>query len=268
MSEIMTERHGAVALIRFNRPEQYNTFNATMLEGLSDFYRECDADDAVRAVVLTGNGPAFCAGADLSDASSFSADQSEGFSSCPLTFQAWDLRKPVIAACNGHAIGVGMGIASQCDLRFVAEEGKYGFMQARRGVLPDFAVHYSLPRLIGLERALDLLMSGRRLSGQEVRDMGLASEVLPADRVLERAMEKAEIFASQSSPLVMAMVKRLTWQSQDLSRDAVVAKETQLLLDTMKHGDAVEGGMAFVERRQPDWKTAVPRDWDDSLWSD
>ena len=268
MADILTERHGAVALIRFNRPEQYNTFNAGMLEGLSEFYRECDADDSVRAVVLTGNGPAFCAGADLSDDSSFSAEQGDAFSSCPLSFQAWDVRKPVIAACHGHAIGVGMGIASQCDLRIFAEQGKYGFMQAQRGVLPDFAVHYSLPRLIGLERALDLLMSGRRMSGREVFELGLASQVLPADQVLDAAMEKAQGFADSSSPLVAAMVKRLTWQSQDLSREAVVAKETQLLLETMQHGDAMEGGMAFVERRQPQWKTAVPRDWNDSLWND
>ncbi len=263
--DITFELSDGVGVITFNRPDSLNTLSAAMISGLSELYRRCDADDAVRAVVVTGAGRAFCAGADLSSGGDSFSEQGADFSSCPLSFQAWDLRKPVIAACNGHAIGVGLGIASQCDLRVFAEEGKYSFRQVRLGVVADFAAHHTLPRLVGLEHALDLLLSGRTLSGAEALELGLASRAVPAGEVLEVALALARDMATHSSPLAMALSKRLLWRGADSSLAEMMQRETRALAHCMGRPDAVEGGMAFLERRDPLWSSSVSGDWLEDL---
>ena len=169
-----------VAVITFNRPEAMTVCTAEMLDELGDAYQRCDADDAVRAVVVTGAGKAFCAGMDMSGGGdTFDSHDDVEFTSCPLSMQAWEVRKPVIAACNGHAVGVGLGIAAQCDMRVFAAEGKYGFVQNRRGVVADFAIEQALPRLIGFERAFEMIVGGIRHNGEEAGQRGLASRVVP-----------------------------------------------------------------------------------------
>jgi enoyl-CoA hydratase/carnithine racemase len=189
--EVLLEVEDGIGLITLNRPEAKNTLSAGMMDGLGAAYQRCDSDDAIRVVVITGAGDAFCAGADMSGGGdTFDGEgKAMDFSSCPLSFQAWDIRKPVIAACNGHAVGVGLGIALQADMRILAQDGKYGFLQNRRGVVADFAAEYLLPRLVGVERAFELLVRAPRLSGTEAMEWGLASRALPADQVLEAAME-------------------------------------------------------------------------------
>ena len=264
--DISLELQDGVGVITFNRPDALNTFTAGMMEGLGDAYRQCDADDAVKVVVVTGAGKAFCAGADMSGGGeTFDALEDMDFSSCPLSFQAWDVRKPVIAACNGHAVGVGLGIATQCDMRVVAEEGKYGFLQNRRGVVADFAVEHTLPRLVGFERAFEMLVRAVRLSGTEACEWGLASRVVPADEVLPVAMDIARDMAVNCSPLVMGLHKKLLWRGHDMDRDAFVELETKALHYTMGRADAVEGGMAYFERRQPKWSSSVSREWPEWL---
>ena len=255
-----------IGLITLNRPDEMNTFNAGIREGLGEAYRHCDDNNAVRVIVLTGAGRAFCAGADLSgDGDTFGAGDEMDFSSCPLSVQAWDLRKPVIAAVNGHALGVGLGMAMQADLRVFAEEGKYGFLQNRRGALVDFGMEYLLPRLIGFERAFELIVRAQKLTGPEAAAWGLASRVVPANKVLDLALEIARDMAVNCSPLVMGMHKRLLWQGLDMQREALVAWETRVLHDTLARPDAMEGGMAFFEKRNPLWTTSVPRDWPSQL---
>ncbi|MGI9293344.1 MAG: enoyl-CoA hydratase-related protein [Pseudomonadales bacterium] len=262
--EIMFEVDNGVALISLNRPDQLNSVNGAMLQGLGDAYRRCDEDDEVRVVVVTGAGKAFCAGADLSQAgATFDQQEDMSFSSCPLSMQAYEVRKPVIAACNGHAIGVGLGIAVQCDTRILAEEGKYGFLQSRRGVIADFTIHHLLPRMIGLENALELILSGRRLTGTEAKEKGLAGRVLPADEVLPAALELACDIATNCSPLVVGMAKNMIWQGMEQSIDDMEQLETRLLHYSMGRPDAIEGGMAFFEKRTPEWKSSVSNDWPD-----
>lgn len=251
-----------IGLITLNRPEALNTFNAAIQDGLGEAYRCCDEDDAVRVVVLTGAGKAFCAGADLSGGGDmFGNGGNMDFSSCPLGVQAWDLRKPVVAAVNGHALGVGLGIAMQADIRVLAEEGKYGFLQNRRGALVDFAMEYLLPRLVGFERAFELIVRAQKLSGREAVEWGLASRVVPAADVLEVALEIARDMATNCSPLVMGMHKRLLWKGLDMKRNELVEWETRALHDTLVRPDAVEGGMAWFEKRSPQWTSSLSRDW-------
>ncbi len=268
MSEaIKLEVTEGVAVITFNRPEALNTFTTDMMDGLGDAYQRCDNDDDIRVVVLTGAGKAFCAGADLSSGGdSFDANQIDmEFSSCPLSFQAWDVRKPVIAACNGHAVGVGLGIALQADMRVFASEGKYGFLQNRRGVVADFAAAHVLPRVVGMERAFELLVRASRITGDEAVAWGLASRSVAADQVLDTALEIARDMAVNCSPLVMGLHKKMLWQSQDMSLPEMIDYETKLLHHSMRLPDAVEGGMAFFEKRDPQWQASVSKDWPTNL---
>jgi enoyl-CoA hydratase/carnithine racemase len=233
-----------------------------MIAELGEHYRACDADPSVRVVVLTGSGTAFCAGADMRDTEVFvAAEAAPPVSSCPLPFQAWDLRKPVIAACNGHAIGIGLGIALQCDMRVFALEGKYGVLQNRRGVVADFGVEYLLPRITGLERAFELLVRGIRLDGAEARDWGLCSRAVPAVEVLPLALGIAADMAKNCSPLVMGMHKRLLLKGLDQARADLVELETRALAFSMRAPDAREGGEAWAAKRSPQWQDLREDDW-------
>jgi enoyl-CoA hydratase/carnithine racemase len=265
MSELRFELEDGVALITFDRPARLNVLTPAMIGELGALYRRCDADPVVKAVVLTGSGSAFCAGADLARGDTFAAAAGEAVSSCPLSMQAWEVRKPVIAACNGHAIGIGLGIAIQCDLRVLALEGKYGFLQNRRGVVADFAAEYLLPRLVGFERAFELLVRGERLDGAAAREWGLAARALPAADVLPAALGIARDMAANCSPLVMGMHKRLLWRGLDSARDAFVALETRALGHSMRQPDALEGGMAYAEKRSPRWQAFSEAAWPDFL---
>ena len=265
-NDILFEVTDGVALITFNRPDALNTFTNGMMEGLGEAYRRCDEDDEVRVVVVTGSGKAFCAGAELSaQGDTFNTGGEMNFSSCPLGFQAWDVRKPVIAACSGHAVGVGLGIAAQCDLRIFAEETKYGFLQNGRGVVADFAIGYVLPRLIGFERAFEMIVRAERLTGKQAADWGLASRVLPANQVLPAALDIARDMAVNCAPLAMALHKRLMSQGLDQSLQQFIASETKALHHSIGGPDAVEGGMAYFERREPRWQSSVTKDWLDDF---
>lgn len=251
-----------VAVITLNRPAVMNAFSGRMGEELSDAYRRCDRDDDIRVVVVTGAGNAFCAGADMTQGSqTFAAVDPEHFSACPLTVTPWEVRKPVIAAVNGHAVGLGLSLALQADLRVLAAEGKYGFLQVRRGVTADAFIHWTLPRLIGLEKAMDLLMTGRRIGGEEALQLGLASRCVPAAEVLATALAWAQEIARHCSPLAVGLTKDLLQQSLGLSREELGALETRHLLHTMGRPDALEGGMAYVEKREPRWQSRVDADW-------
>ena len=251
-----------IALVELNRPAQRNTFSGRMGVELAHAYRRCDEDDAVRVVILTGRGDAFCAGADLSAGEeTFAKQDAAGFSAAAVAVPAWAVRKPVIAAMNGHAIGLGLTLALQCDLRLVAQEGQYGIVQVRRGVMPDAYSHWTLPRLVGMERAAELLLTGRKIGGAEAAAMGLASRCLPGAQVLEAARAIAREIVANTAPLSVAVTKRLLWESPGLSPAEVGHRETELHHHLMGRADAMEGVMAWLERRPPRWSSSVARDW-------
>lgn len=265
--ELTLEVDDGIALITLNRPEAYNSLSMAIIEGLGEAYRRCDEDDAIRVAVVTGAGKVFCTGADMSaGASTFDGGaQTVEIDSCPLSMQAWEVRKPVIAACNGHAVGAGLGVAVQADMRVFANEGKYGFLQSRRGVMTDFAMEYVLPRLVGFERAFELLVRAPRLSGEEAVAWGLAGRSVPAEQVLETALDIARDIAINCAPLPVGMHKALLWRGLDMSLGELAEVESQALNYTMSQADAVEGGMAYFERRSPNWSGAVSSQWPDWL---
>jgi len=262
--DILFETFDGIAVITLNRPEVLNAFSGRMGEEWGDAYQTCNADDAIRAVVVTGAGRAFCAGADMTAGEeTFAEPKSPDFSACPVVPPAWEVRKPVIAALNGHAIGIGLTLALHCDLRFVADEGKYGILQVRRGVMPDAGAHWTLPRLVGTERAADLLLTGRKIGGQEAAAMGLASRSLPGSDVLPTALEVARAIATQTAPLSVAISKKLLWESPGLTLAQVVRRETELHHHLMGKADALEGALAYVEKRDPKFTLSATRDFPD-----
>ena len=256
------ELEEGVATLTLQRPEHDNAFSHEMGVGLSAAYRRCDEDDAVRAVVLTGAGRSFCVGADMSaGADTFARQDAGDFSAAAIDPPAFALRKPVIAAVNGHAIGLGLTLALQCDIRIVARDAKYGVLQVRRGVMPDAYAHFTLPKIAGFARAADLLLTGRKIRGEEAVELGLASRCLPAEEVLPAAREIARDIAENTAPLSVAVTKRLLWESGGLSAAEVERKETALHHHLMGREDAIEGVMAYLERRKPAWKLSATKDW-------
>ncbi len=260
--DIRFELNEGIAVITLHRPEQMNSFSGKMGEELGDAYRRCDQDDDIRVAILTGAGVAFCAGADMTaGAETFASQEISNFSASPVSPKAWEVRKPIIAALNGHAVGLGLTLALQCDMRICANEGKYGVLQVRRGVMPDAHCHWTLPRLVGTERAASLLLTGRKIQGPEAEAMGLVLKSVPAADVLETAMEIARDIATNTAPLSVAITKKLLWESTGLSAAEVERAETDLHHHLMGASDAIEGPVAYLERRKPQWKLTVSKDW-------
>jgi enoyl-CoA hydratase/carnithine racemase len=254
----VTER---VAVITLDRPEVRNAFNGAMGRELAEAYRRCDADDGVGAVVVTGAPPAFCAGADLSEGSdTFRPRDPDGFSAAATTMPAWDVGKLVAAAVNGHALGVGLTLALQCDIRLFASDASYGVVQVRRGMMGDGYSHWTLPRLAGLSAAADILLTGRTFDGHEAQRLGICSRTLPNDQVLPAAMELARDVAEHAAPLSVAVSKRLLWESWERSADQVEAAETEDHHFLMARPDAREGVEAFLQHRSPRWTGSVAKE--------
>jgi enoyl-CoA hydratase/carnithine racemase len=256
-----------VATITLNRPDRMNAWNEQLAAELSEALVAANQDDAVRAVVVTGTGKAFCAGADIArGGGTWAGPRAQGPSErdAPraarpkLTFP-WQIDKPVIAAINGHAVGVGITYAMLCDVRFVAEDAKIQFAFVRRGIIPELAAHSIVPRVIGFSRAADLLMSGRMIHGKEAAELGLASKALAADAVLKAAHEHAREYAS-AAPVSVAICKRLLWEGLSLSVPEMRKREDPLFAWSGRQADAREGVVSFLEKRAPAWTLSVNKD--------
>ncbi len=250
---LQTETADGVVTITLNRPRLRNAVGDGMRSELADAYRRCDRDDAIRAIVLTGAPPAFCAGADLSSGEDTFTRPDQGFSAAGIDVPAWSLSKPVIAAVNGHALGLGLTLALQCDIRIFASDATYGVVQVRRGVIGDAYSHWVLPRMVGIAKAAEILLTGATFDGRRAVELGLGSRVLPAEDVLPAALEVARDIATNTAPMSVAASKRLLWDSFDLDRAEVGERETAVHLAVMDHDDAREGVRAFIAKRAPRW---------------
>ena len=250
-------------MLTLSRPERRNAYTAEMGRLLRRAYRDCDDDDAIRAIVVTGAGDVFCAGADFTPGTATFDTPDGDFTSSPIDPAAFELRTPVIAAVNGHAIGIGFTIALQADIRIVAADAKYAVAQSRRGVLADCVAHWTVVHLAGVATAADILLTGRQFDGAEAVRLGLAGEALPADRVLPRALEIARDIAVNVAPMSAALSKRLLWDTaaHAYTPRQVAALETEAHRRVMGTADAREGVAAFLERRPPQWTASVSRDW-------
>ncbi|MBW1783245.1 MAG: enoyl-CoA hydratase/isomerase family protein [Deltaproteobacteria bacterium] len=266
---ILFEIQHRIATITLNRPEHLNAWNAVMSAELGHAMLSCDQDDEIRAVVVTGAGRAFCAGSDLSSGDkafdNFAKEKENIQREKEIQYEGyagpfpWQIRKPVFAAINGHAIGVGITYPMTCDVRIVAENAKVQFAFVRRGVLPELWSHKIVPQIAGLSNAADLLLTGRMISGRELAELGLASAALPAENVLEATLERAKEVL-KAAPVSVAISKRLLWRGLTASFAELGAVESAMFTWTSSHADAQEGVASFLEKREPDWKLRVVKD--------
>jgi len=261
---ILYDVDDAVAVVTLNRPEKLNAMTALMGAEMADAMAEADADDGVRAVVMTGAGRAFCAGADLGSGDEFAGGWGEVGRKL-RTLMPMQVRKPVIAAINGPAVGAGLTWPLQADIRYVASDAKLAFAFVRRGVLPELASHVILPRLAGLSRASELLLSGRTFLGDEAVEYGVATKALPKDEVLPAAMDLARDIAVNAAPLPVAIAKKLIWEGMGIDLDDWRRKEGKLFTLTTRHPDAREGTVAFFEKRAPEWTGSASKEYPEDL---
>lgn len=279
-----TSRHGAVMLLTLNRPEQLNTFNATMMAELLVAFDEADADDAVRAVVVTGAGRAFCAGADLSqgartfdyenrpdrasrhgprraDGSIDWAHEAVRDGGGRVTLRIFDCLKPVIAAINGPAVGIGATMLLPMDIRLAADNARIGFVFARRGVTPEACSSWFLPRLVGVSQALEWTMSGRvfpaseALQGRLVRSLHAPADLLPA------ALALAHEIADNAAPVSVALTRQMMWRMLGADHPMEAHKlDSRALYARGAMADAREGITAFLEKRPAAFANRVSAD--------
>src|SRR5437764_1673312 len=276
-SEIVLDVSDGVATVTLNRPERLNAYTPTMARELHEAFAVCDADDAVRAIVVTGAGRGFCAGADLArgGAAFDRAAETEYERAAPAdepwrkprrAVAAWDVRKPIIAAINGAAVGVGATLPMQWDIRIAAESARIGFVFVRRGVVPEALSTWTLPRLVGMSRAAELLLTGRMLSAREALEWGLVSRVVPDAELVSAARALGAEIARETAPVSVAITKWMLWhmaaevdlaRADDLDARAFWWSGTQ--------PDAREGVRAFLEKRAPRWSMRPSADMPDFL---
>ncbi|MBN2028228.1 MAG: enoyl-CoA hydratase/isomerase family protein [Actinobacteria bacterium] len=269
--EILVEKAEHIATITLNRPEKLNTYTMTMGAELLAALEECDNDPDIRVMVLTGAGKAFCAGMDMSGDTSTPPEAGEGDGGMPeaaaSTVKAiFSLRKPVIVAYNGAAVGMGVTMTLPFDIRIAAEGARLGMVFVRRGLIPELASPWLLPRIVGISRAAELMYTGRMLSAREALDFGLVSRVVPDDDLMPAAMELAREIAVNCSPINVALTKRMLYDFLAESDVEKVEKANhELLAWTMTQPDVVEGVMAYMQKRPPDWPLKVPDDLPDDM---
>jgi enoyl-CoA hydratase/carnithine racemase len=259
LETVLYSVESGVALVTLNRPEAMNAWTPRLSDDLMLACGAADADDSVRVMVITGAGRAFCAGADLSAGESGFVG---GTGSAEEGPRLWpnQVRKPVIAAINGHAIGVGITYPMLCDIRIVAEHAKIQYAMVRRGVIPELGSHVLLPRVIGFAKAAELMLTGRQFLGSEAAELGLATRAVSADRVLSEAMSIARDIVANVAPVSAALAKKLMWSGLNTSVEDMLAVESSLLPGLAAMPDAGEGVRAFFEKRPPQWQGRVSSD--------
>jgi enoyl-CoA hydratase/carnithine racemase len=272
-----------ILTITLNRPEKLNAFNATMQQELIEAFDKADADDNVRVVIVTGAGRAFCAGADLSSgANTFDRDARRGpvrrlangavdysdpqtrDGGGQLTLRIFKCLKPVIAAVNGAAVGIGVTMQLAMDVRIASEQARFGFVFSQRGIVPEAASSWFLPRIVGISQALEWCFTGRVFPAQEALAGRLVSKVVPADELLPAARLIAREIATKTAPVSVALIRQMMWRMLGADDPMEAHKVDSRGIYTRGRSDDVrEGVVAFLEKRPADFKNKVSADMPD-----
>ena len=275
-TQILYDVADGIATITLHRPAKMNAFTRTMMDELIAAFDLSDADDAVRAVIVTGHGDrAFCAGADLTPDSGgqiFSSPGSEADLSSDevrdgggrLTLRIFDSQKPVIAACNGAAVGVGATMQLAMDIRLAADTARYGFVFARRGIVPEACSSWFLPRLVGIQQALEWCYTGRIFGAAEALAGGLVRSVHPQAELMPAARSLAREIADNTSAVAVAMTRAMLWRNSAQDHPMAAHKiDSRAIYRLSKCADAVEGVQSFLEKRPPAFPGKVSADMPD-----
>jgi enoyl-CoA hydratase/carnithine racemase len=263
--QITSELGDRVLTITLNRPERLNAWTATMGRELMEAFDRADADDEVRAIIVTGAGRGFCAGADLAsggetfdyrargDAQALPRDNGGEF-----TLRIFDSTKPVIAAINGPAVGVGATMTLPMDIRLAAEDARVGFVFTRRGIVPEACSSWFLPRVVGISRAMEWVATGRVFSAQEALEGGLVRSLHPAGELLEAANAIASEIAQSTAPVSVALARRMMWRMLGAEHPMLAHRaDSRGMFSRGQSADAVEGVTAFLEKRPADFPDRV-----------
>jgi enoyl-CoA hydratase/carnithine racemase len=256
-SEILYDVTDHIATITLHRPEKLNAFTGNMMHELLEVFDEVDADDDVRAVIMTGSGRAFCAGADLSAGGDTFATKESGGSGRVhrdgggrVSLRIFDLKKPIIAAINGPAVGVGITMTLPMDIRVVADTAKIGFVFARRGIVPEACSSWFLPRLVGISQAMEWVATGRIFPAQEAVMHGLARSAHAPDELLSAAWILATEIAANTSAVSVAMARQLMWRMLGASHPMEAHRADSAAMAALgRSADAGEGVTSFLEKR-------------------
>lgn len=272
-----------VLTITLNRPDKLNAFNRVMMEELIRAFDLADADDAVRAVIVTGAGRAFCAGADLSQgAKTFDyaargdrpgveaatqgsavdwADESVRDGGGRVTLRIFNCLKPVIAAINGPAVGIGATMLLPMDIRLASDSARVGFVFNRRGITPEACSSFFLPRIVGISRALEWTYSGRVFDAAEALAGGLVRQVLPADQLLPAAQAIGQEIALNAAPVSIALTRQMMWRMLGAAHPMEAHRvDSRAIFSRGASPDAKEGVMAFLEKRPAQFTGRVSAD--------
>jgi enoyl-CoA hydratase/carnithine racemase len=268
--EILYGVSGAVAEIRFNRPDRLNALTRRMLAEMKHAVARAEADEAVVGIVITGEGRGFCAGMDMQALSALGAaggtgsrrDEDYGLDASPGDPEMGEeflqghsylmaVRKPIVAAVNGPCAGLGFVLAMLCDLRFMGEEAVLTASFSQRGLVAEYGVSWILPRLIGVSKTLDLLWTSRKIRAEEALGMGLVDKVFPAAEVAGQARAYIEELAEKAAPYSLMMMKRQVYRHLAMPLGEAVAETTRWIAESTARDDFREGVQAFLDQRPP-----------------
>lgn len=275
------EVEGGVALITLSRPDKLNAFTPEMMREMIDALDRTDADDAVRAVIFTGEGRAYCAGADLSagtrgfvdegQQSLMNADGSVNYGSEAardggglLTLRLFESKKPLIGAINGAAVGIGVTMTLPMDIRLASETARFGFVFTRRGIVPEAASSWFLPRVVGVSKALEWCYSGRVFDAREALDGGLVRSLHAPEDLLPAARAIAREIVENTSPVSVALTRQMLWRGLGQSHPMEAHRiDSRAILSRTASADAAEGVASFLEKRAAAYPDAVSKDMPD-----
>ncbi len=286
-TQILYDVTDGIATITLNRPEKMNAFTGTMMTELIEAFDAVDADDDVRAVIVTGQGErAFCAGADLTPEGGGQvfadrgevdtlADERVRDGGGRLTLRIYECKKPVIGAINGAAVGVGVTMQLPMDIRLASEAARFGFVFARRGIVPEAASSWFLPRLVGMQQALEWCYTGRIFDAAEALRGGLVRSVHPGGELLAEARKLAREIADNTAPVSIALTRQMLWRNAAMPHPMEAHKiDSRAIYRRSRSGDAHEGITSFLEKRAPHYPDKVSTDmpdffpwWEDAVYS-
>jgi enoyl-CoA hydratase/carnithine racemase len=266
-----------VATITLNRPDRLNAFTLQMAKDLIAAIDAVDADDDVRAVVVTGEGRGFCAGADLEKGADTFGKQDSGLepevdwsdprirdSGGTVTLRMFDCLKPIIGAINGPAVGIGATMQLAMDIRLASEKARFGFVFSRRGIVPEGASSWFLPRIVGISQALEWTFSGRVFEADEALRGGLVKEVLPPEQLLPRAYEIAAEIVNDTSPVSVALIRQMMWKMLGASHPMEAHRvDSRGIFALGRSADVAEGVTSFLEKRPAEFKSKPTTDMPD-----
>jgi enoyl-CoA hydratase/carnithine racemase len=271
LKTIHFKEEDSIGYITLNRPEKLNAFNFRMMSEMLSVFDHIDSQDSIKAVIITGKGRAFCAGADLSaGADTFNSefDTSAKYeaefrrdSGGILTLRMYHCLKPILVACNGDAVGIGASLQLAADIRVASSSCRFGFVFAKRGIVPEAASSWFLPRLVGITKALELCYSGKIISAKEAEDINLVSEVLPKEQLLDRALAVANEFTAESSQISIALTRQMMWRMLGADDPMEAHKiDSRGVFELGQSGEAIEGVKSFLEKRPPSFPGKVSKD--------